>query len=207
MIKLFLCFCACIAMHTGCFADAPPLDDRVERARYVSSLINPGDVGAEIGVCHGVFAYHVLLKKNPSKLYLIDPWEYGLQADMETDITPENQRGRDIQYEAVCNYFSGFENVEVLRLKSEDAASLFPESFFDYVYIDGEHSYAAVMRDLSNYFYKVKVGGYLIGDDYGWIGIMPAVQDFLQMHQSDCLFLDDPYAGRTGGQFAIQRLK
>ena len=61
----------------------PPHDGRFARAEFVSSLIKPGDVGAEIGVFAGVFAYHVLLPSQPSKLYLIDPWQYGLQADME----------------------------------------------------------------------------------------------------------------------------
>jgi hypothetical protein len=84
---------------------------------------------------------------------------------------------------------------------------MFENDYFDYVYIDGEHSYAAVTRDLANYFYKVKVGGHLIGDDYGWEGIMPAVQDFLKAHQGECDFLVDPYLGQSGGQFAIRRVK
>ena len=86
-----------IAMNILCFAEAPPNNGRVERAKYVSSLIKPGDIGAEIGVASGVFAYHVLLQRDPSKLYLIDPWEYGLQADYEIDPTPEKQRARDAQ--------------------------------------------------------------------------------------------------------------
>lgn len=194
-------------MSMSCFADIPPDDGRIKRAEYVLSLIKPGDVGAEIGVCFGVFAYHVLLKANPSKLYLIDPWEYGLQADMELNPTAEKQRFRDEQYHTVCGYFSSYENVEIIRLKSEDAVSMFENNYFDYVYIDGEHSYAAVTQDLENYFPKVKVGGHLIGDDYGWTGIMPAVQDFLKRHQGECHFLEDPYLGNTGGQFAIQRIK
>ena len=189
------------------FAEVPQYDGRNERATFVSSVIKPGDVGAEIGVFVGTFAYHVLLPQQPSKLYLIDPWQYGLQADMELDHTPENQLFRDKQYKNVVDLFAPYSNVEIIRKKSEDACVLFPNDYLDYVYIDGEHSYAAVMRDLTNYFYKVKVGGYLIGDDYGWTGIAPAVQDFLQLHLNDAHFLEDPYLGRTGGQFAIRRLK
>lgn len=194
IMKLFLC--AFVLMGISCFADIPPEDGRVQRAEYVSSLIKPGDIGAEIGVCYGQFAYHVLLQKQPAKLHLIDPWGYG--------IVPIED---DIRYKTVCNYFSPYENVEIIRLKSEDAVSMFENDYFDYVYIDGEHSYAAVTRDLANYFPKVKVGGHLIGDDYGWEGIMPAVQDFLKAHKEECDFLVDPYAGQSGGQFAIQRVK
>ena len=188
------------------FADIPPEEVRLDRVKYVLSLIKPGAIGAEIGVCQGTFAYHVLLKQNPAKLFLIDPWEYGLQKDLEPDVTPENQKGRSEQYQKVCEYFAPFENVTIIRQKAEDVASQFENEYFDYVYIDGEHSYAAVARDLRNYFPKVKVGGYLIGDDYGWTGIAPAVQDFLKLHRGACLFLEDPYLGRTRGQYAIKRL-
>jgi hypothetical protein len=190
-----------------CFADIPPYDGRIKRGEYVSSLIKPGDIGAEIGVCQGTFAYYVLLKRQPAKLYLIDPWEYGLQSDIEINPNAEKQIVRDNQYKTVCEYFSSYENIEIIRMKSEDAVNMFENNYFDYVYIDGEHSYTAVTRDLTNYFPKVKIGGYLIGDDYGWTGIKPAVQDFLKKHQDDCLFLDDPYQERTGGQFAIKRIK
>ena len=196
-----------IFVFGGINATAPQDDGRIERAKYVRSLINPGDVGAEIGVWYGTFAYHVLVPSNPSKLYLIDPWEYGLQKDYEPEPTSEKQASRDLVYEYVKDLFASDKNVEILRKKSEDCASQFPEEFFDYVYIDGEHSYEAVKRDLNNYFCKIKIGGYIIGDDYGWAGIMPAVQEFLQEHKDELVFLDDPYAGRTGGQFAIRRLK
>ena len=196
-----------IAMTSIFYADIPPDDGRVSRAEYVSSLIKPGDIGIEIGVCEGQFAYHVLLQNAPSKLYLVDPWQYGLQKDVEVDPTPEAQRSYDMRYERVCGYFASYENIEVIRMKSEDAFSMFSDEYFDYVYIDGEHSYDAVTRDLTNYFFKVKVGGYLIGDDYGWAGIASAVQDFLKVHQKDCLFLVDPYSGLSGLQFAIKRIE
>lgn len=190
----------------GVYSEIPLNDGRVQRAEFVSSLIKAGDVGAEIGVCAGVFAYYVLLPSQPSKLYLIDPWQYGLQADVEKDPTAEKQSHADSLYKKVFNLFSSYPNVEIIRLKSEDAVFMFPDEYFDYVYIDGEHSYKAVMRDLTNYFPKVKIGGYIIGDDYGWAGIMPAVQDFLKAHPELSL-LDDPYAGRTGGQFAFRKIK
>lgn len=202
MLKFFIFFLGTL----GLYADAPPHDGRFERAEYVSSLIKPGDVGAEIGVCMGVFAYHTLLPNQPSKLYLIDPWQYGLQPEAEPDPTPEKQKASDYMYESVCKVFAPYPNVEILRMKSEDAVFLFPDKYFDYVYIDGEHSYAAVMRDLTNYFFKIKVGGYLIGDDYGWTGIAAAVQEFLSMHQDELYWMGDPYT-RPGGQFAIRRLK
>ncbi len=185
---------------------APPSDHRTARATFVSSLIEPGDVGVEIGVHMGVFAYHVLLRRSPLRLYLVDPWQYGLQRDVETDPTPAHQAARDAEYRNVCELFAPYSNVEILRLKSEDAASRFADGSLDYVYIDGEHSYEGVTRDLTHYFPKIKAGGLLIGDDYGWSGVGPAVQEFLALHRDSLRLLADPYSEEASGQFALRRI-
>jgi len=44
---------------------------------------------------------------------------------------------------------------------------VFPEKYFDWVYIDGNHSYENVLEDLRHYLPFVKTGGLLCGDDYG----------------------------------------
>ncbi len=90
---------------------------------------------------------------------------------------------------------------------SENVCNRFENEYFDYVYIDGEHSYEAVTRDLTNYFCKVKIGGWIIGDDYGWTGIAQAVHDFLEKHKGEYTFLTESDSGKTGGQFAIQRIR
>lgn len=165
-------------------------DKHLERIEYVSSLVKPGDVGAKVGVRMGNFAYHALLPTEPSQLYLIDPWEVF----------------NDYMYEKVSRMFAPCENVEILRMKPEDAVTLFPDEHFDYVYVDGEHSYEAVMSDLSNYLPKVKVGGYLIGDKLGSSGVGPAVQQFLMMHPGELLRMEESLE-KTGGQFAMKKLK
>jgi hypothetical protein len=194
--------------HARIHDDGPSLayDNRDARAALVSSLIKPGDVGVEIGVLEGTFAFNVLLQRDPSKLYLIDPWEYGLQADQEPDPTPEKQAGKDEQFERTRRFFARFRNVEILRMRSQDAAALFADDSLDYVYIDGEHSYEGVMRDLVHYFPKVKVGGYLIGDDYGWEGVGPAVDAFVALHGAELSPVIDPYTEKAGGQFVLRKV-
>jgi hypothetical protein len=164
-------------------------------------------VGVEIGVQIGTFAYHVLLRAQPSRLYLVDPWEYGLQADLEPDPTPEKQASRDAQFEQTRSLFAPYPNVEVVRMKSQDAAALFADGSLDYVYIDGEHSYDAVMTDLASYFPKVRVGGHLIGDDCGWSGVGAAVDAFVAQQAGALAPLVDPYSTEAGGQFALRRLR
>ena len=44
----------------------------------------------------------------------------------------------------------------------------FPDGYFDWVYIDGDHSEAAVRADLELARQKVREGGVIAGDDYLW---------------------------------------
>jgi predicted O-methyltransferase YrrM len=44
--------------------------------------------------------------------------------------------------------------------------SLFSDEYFDFIYIDGNHSYDAVKDDLTKWYPKLKKGGLIAGDDY-----------------------------------------
>ena len=58
------------------------------------------------------------------------------------------------------------------------------------VYIDGDHNYAQVKRDVVNYSSLVKQGGFLTGHDYseGYEGVIRAVNE--SYGQPDAIFLD-----------------
>jgi hypothetical protein len=47
-------------------------------------------------------------------------------------------------------------------------AGIGEEQIFDFIYVDGDHTAFAVLRDGSNAYDKLKVGGILAFDDYGW---------------------------------------
>ena len=71
----------------------------------------------------------------------------------------------------------------LLRETSLHAVGKFPDEYFDFVYVDGDHSYSAVKADLNAWWKKVKKGGYIIGDDYSNIrSVSVAVQEFVQEH-------------------------
>lgn len=42
----------------------------------------------------------------------------------------------------------------------------FQDGFFDFIYIDGDHSYKGAKSDLINFYPKVRVGGVIAGHDY-----------------------------------------
>jgi hypothetical protein len=67
---------------------------------------------------------------------------------------------------------------KIIRKKSNLAYLDFENNSIDAVYIDGNHSYEAVMEDIKYWSPKVKEGGLLIGDDYlAFEGVKKAVND------------------------------
>jgi len=159
--------------------------------RFVLEATPAGSVCAEIGVWNGDFAAQILDVVAPSKLHLVDPWVFmtgvayadaryggGLAA---------NQSAMDELHAGVLRRFAGpiAEGVvEVHRSDSGDAASVFADASFDWVYVDGNHLYEFVRRDLRLYDAKLKPGGILAGDDYGFPGwwedgVTRAVDEFV----------------------------
>ena len=101
-----------------------------------------------------------------SKLYCIDPWEdykdYPEYKDQQSTIYNGflgNIERSGLKDKVVIN--RGYSNVEVLKFKDD---------FFDIIYIDGNHEPEYVLEDAVLCFRKLKVGGTLIFDDYGWGG-------------------------------------
>lgn len=96
------------------------------------------------------------------------------------------QQDMEALYEGVLDRFKAEierGQVVILRQRSVDAAVDIADSALDFVYIDGDHTYASVKTDLETYYRVVKSGGFLAGDDYGdsgwWEdGVSRAVDEF-----------------------------
>jgi hypothetical protein len=146
-----------------------------------------GAIVAEVGVWKGDFA-DKLLSTNLKKLYLIDPWNYVENyEDSWYGGEKSNQKKMDQVFDGVVDRFideSKLGKVEIIRKASLDGLSSFKDAYFDMIYIDGDHMYNAVQKDLEMGFRKIKSGGILAGDDYGIIGwwedgVKKAVDEFI----------------------------
>lgn len=128
-------------------------------------------IGVEIGVAFGNNALSICKTLNMKKLFLIDPyvvymnkhrlWSYYLNA-----------------YEEAERKTARF-NVEFIRKKSEKAIEDI-NCMLDFVYIDGDHSFRFIKKDLELYYPKVKIGGVIGGHDFdgGFIDVPRAVLEF-----------------------------
>ena len=150
----------------------------------------PQSVGAEIGVWMGDFSALILRVIRPRVLHLIDPWKYESGAAYEPSFYGGRagcQANMDAIHDLVRKRFSrqiAAGGVSMHRSSSAEAAATFPDAYFDWVYIDGNHQYEFVKRDLESFHPKVKPGGLIAGDDYGnrgwWEdGVTRAVNEFI----------------------------
>ena len=142
-----------------------PLNQRGFFTKYLKEQPKPIKM-AEIGVWKSSLAKRLLKNAGDkvSEYWAIDRWnllprEYGRMHNR----TMENW---DEMYWYACSLSIWFPQLHVARMDSEDAAKLFPDGYFDLVFIDSDHYYEAVKKDIPLWLPKVRKGGILSGHDY-----------------------------------------
>lgn len=153
-----------------------------DRVEWLTSL--PKDlIIAEVGVFQGEFSCKIYEKCRPKKLYLIDCWE-SQKGDYEKDPTNSILANQQEQiYNNVCESFKDLAEIAVIRSYSDVACQCFSKNYFDVVYLDADHTFEAVVRDLRNWWPLVKPGGFLAGHDYvrglPWIQVPEGLDVFM----------------------------
>lgn len=72
-----------------------------------------------------------------------------------------------------------YPNVSVFPMESPLAAAHWMDGSIDFVYIDANHSYFEVLSDITAWWPKVKMGGFIGGHDYHQPGVYAAVSHAL----------------------------
>lgn len=75
------------------------------------------------------------------------------------------------------------ERIVPFPMTSDGAARLMKKRGIvaDLIYVDGDHEYEVVSRDLANYWQLLRPGGVILGDDYdeaSWPGVVRAAHEF-----------------------------
>ncbi len=174
---------------------------RLEFPRLLNDLKLTGR-GVEIGVYEGEFSEVLLNQWAGDKLYLVDVWR-----EMSSYEDVSNQRGLFPAMQCLVKTFTRIypfgEKAVMLRETSEKAAKLFPDLFFDFVYIDAAHDYANVKTDLAAWYPKVKLGGVFSGHDFldmkagtnpwGEFAVKTAVTEFAAKHKLEIGVTVEPF--------------
>ncbi len=120
--------------------------------------------GVEVGSQAGEFAAKILSTWKGRELTLIDPWEAqdrAVYADKTND--GAEQAGA---FTSAVRLARAEERVRLCQAYSPAAAVRFADASLDFVYIDGNHAYLAVVEDLRAWYPKLKPGGLFAGHDY-----------------------------------------
>ena len=185
-----------------------PIFEKKEKNRtHLLKIIPKDSICAEIGVWKGDFSSQILKVVNPKKLHLIAPWKFipAYSDRWYGGAIAKGQVDMDEIYNKVRRNFKKSKKVVVHREFSDKVVKKFKDNYFDFVYIDGDHSYEFVKKDLEGFLPKIKKGGYLTVDDYAFwkivlgYGVKKAVDEFVRNHKKIDLRVD-------GGQ-AILRVK
>lgn len=137
-------------------------------------LLNPKasnwvEIGSYIGESALIFASFSFVKE----LNCVDPFILGKRTDLE-----------DCFRERLKIFMKPRRPKVHLHLEtSENYAPKVENKSIDVVYIDGDHSYEAVLKDLESWYPKLKEGGFLCGHDYNPVGkhkgVYKAVNEFI----------------------------
>jgi len=154
----------------------------------------------ELGVLHGDFSKMILEYLNPCYLYLIDPFEKNYTKYKNGLTTAYSTRD---EYFLVRGKFSGDQRVVLRKGYSYDLVHTFKNHYFDFIYHDASHLYKDVLKDLVEWFPKLKKGGIIAGHDYikhEDFGVIEAVEKFCDLFAFEMFLLN-----KDGGDYALRK--
>lgn len=183
--------------------EAPKLTDRhISNCRVITDrfemlkLIPKGGVYAELGIWKCEFSEEIYRKLEPAKLHLIDISPESIQI-AKTKFSKEISNGK-------IDVHLGDSSKTLLSLE---------ENLFDWIYIDGDHNYSGVKRDLDAAHIKLKSDGLISLNDYIYFGpsdmtkygVIEAVNEFCinNNYEMICLALQ----GRMYNDVTLRRIK
>ena len=192
---------------------------QIDNRNFFPNILNDKKykIGIEVGTYEGEFSKQILNNWD-GILYSLDVWDK--LSDEYVDSS--NKSSVETIYKVIDN-INGFEDRSVLiRTSSEYGSKMFPDEYFDFVYIDANHKYEYVKNDIDYWYSKIKPGGMISGHDYisdfkindhkdhkiwvytnkektetkycGLFGVNPAVNEFVEKHNKK-LYTTNEYFG------------
>ena len=143
-----------------------PGSTRVDILKVMES--NSGLIGIELGVAEGYFAKTLLDTGVFKQLWGVDM--YADWHDVE-------------QYKRALVNCDLNSNYKLVRMTFDQALDMFPDNYFDFIYVDGYASSGEMGgATIHQWFKKLKVGGLMAGDDYhsDWPLVVKSVDDFVE---------------------------
>lgn len=152
---------------------------------YVRSKIkveNMVEIGSYQGESTTLFAHYF----QPKNLYAVDPFVNGYD-EFDGSSTGD--------FTNVIHNFNlrtqKFSCIKHIKDFSYAVLDQFENDSLDFVYIDGDHTYEGVVKDIKMYLPKIKVGGFIAGHDLGRESVTKALRN--QLGEVDARFEDSSW--------------
>lgn len=149
---------------------------------YIKYIANLGNdlIGAEIGVWKAKNTCFLVNLFNLNRLYLVDP--FGTDSNYnEPDKLAGGKKAEKIARKRVDSLMkldiNSKKEIYFVKKTSDEFFKNFKIKL-DFIYIDGNHSYEYVKRDLENSYKIVRSGGIIAGDDFPMYDVAKAVVEF-----------------------------
>ena len=145
----------------------------IDMITHIGGLNNK--VMVEIGCFTGV-STETFLQLNPKKLYAVDIWDLN---ESYSDLIEDGRSNFHLIEQSFRTMAKNYDNIEIIKNFSKHASFGFRNKSLDFVYIDGDHNYNAVVEDIEHWQPKIKSGGYIAGHDIIIYDVLYAVQKTL----------------------------
>jgi hypothetical protein len=136
----------------------------------LGDVANILEIGANEGRSTSWFIENVLASATGGRIVTIDNWWTGTFAGRHVDNSPAEVL---FDHNMALNR-TRFPNVQIEKMRLDSAEALVEllargeAGRFDFVYVDGAHEAASVLRDLVLAFRLTRIGGLIACDDYLW---------------------------------------
>jgi predicted O-methyltransferase YrrM len=137
--------------------------------------------GIEIGCLNGDGSEYLLSNLPQLTITIIDPFlEY---IDWHGGLVKGN-------YELAKSRLNKFGKRHIIhQATSDEMSDKLSDKHYNFVFIDGLHTYEQVLKDCKNYYKKIKDGGLFSGHDYAVIpAVRYAVDEFAKAHKKKVMF-------------------
>lgn len=122
------------------------------------------EIGSWFGKSTKYLADKIIESNKQINLDCIDTFKGTLNEELHQSLVQDYDS--DIYQEFYNNVMPNNAIVKVIKDTSHNASSLYKNKQIDAILIDGDHSYEGVKSDITDFFYKVRPGGIIAGDDY-----------------------------------------
>ena len=165
--------------------------NRNEIASYLK-IMGLTDRVCELGVAKGDSLWPLIFHGRPKYALAIDVWD-------EEAMSYFSQKRHDYNYAQVQKIFSKVTLTDLDIVKGDHSILVdnYEDESFDYIYIDSDHRYEQTVRDIAQWWPKVKKGGILAGHDYNGrnkaYGVIQAVDEFVEANNLEYFHTTSEY--------------